>query len=152
MTTVDVLPQPGHIVGMTGDGVNDGHLTIFLTRTRGPFWSIGTAPILLLAVLGTQAVATLIAVYGLFMHPLGWRWAAFVWATPSPGPATLGATTTLAAFYTDTDPGDTVYHDNDGCLYSIEIKEDHNDHPGTRGRRRCTWCTEHDRSSQPAPH
>jgi H+-transporting ATPase len=56
-----------------------GHLTIFLTRTRGPFWSIRPARVLLFAVLGTQAVATLIAVYGLFMHPLGWGWAGFVW-------------------------------------------------------------------------
>jgi H+-transporting ATPase len=56
-----------------------GHLTIFLTRTRGPFWSIRPARILLMAVIGTQAVATLIAVYGLFMTPLGWGWAAFVW-------------------------------------------------------------------------
>jgi H+-transporting ATPase len=57
-----------------------GHLTIFLTRTRGPFWSIRPARILWAAVLGTQAIATLIAVYGLFMTPLGWRWAGFVWA------------------------------------------------------------------------
>ena len=57
-----------------------GHLTIFLTRTRGPFWSIRPARILWMAVLGTQTVATLIAVYGLFMHPLGWGWAGFVWA------------------------------------------------------------------------
>jgi H+-transporting ATPase len=56
-----------------------GHLTIFLTRTRGPFWSIRPARVLLIAVLGTQAVATLIAVYGLFMTPLGWGWALFVW-------------------------------------------------------------------------
>jgi len=56
-----------------------GHLTIFLTRTRGPFWSIRPAKILWIAVLGTQIVATLIAVYGLFMTPLGWGWAAFVW-------------------------------------------------------------------------
>ena len=56
-----------------------GHLTIFLTRTRGPFWSIRPARVLLLAVLGTQAVATLIAVYGVFMTPLGWGWALFVW-------------------------------------------------------------------------
>jgi H+-transporting ATPase len=56
-----------------------GHLTIFLTRTRGPFWSIRPARVLLLAVLGTQTVATLIAVYGLFMTPLGWGWALFVW-------------------------------------------------------------------------
>jgi H+-transporting ATPase len=56
-----------------------GHLTIFLTRTRGPFWSIRPAKILWIAVLGTQILATLIAVYGIFMTPLGWRWAAFVW-------------------------------------------------------------------------
>ena len=56
-----------------------GHLTIFLTRTRGPFWSIRPARILLIAVFGTQALATLIAVYGLFMTPLGWGWALFVW-------------------------------------------------------------------------
>jgi H+-transporting ATPase len=57
-----------------------GHLTIFLTRTRGPFWSIRPAKVLLVAVLGTQAIATLIAVYGLFMAPIGWGWAALVWA------------------------------------------------------------------------
>ncbi len=56
-----------------------GHLTIFQTRTRGPFWSIRPAPVLLAAVLGTQVLATLIAVYGLFMFPLGWGWAAIVW-------------------------------------------------------------------------
>ena len=56
-----------------------GHLTIFLTRTRGPFWSIRPARILWAAVLGTQIVATLIAVYGLFVTPLGWGWALFVW-------------------------------------------------------------------------
>jgi H+-transporting ATPase len=33
----------------------------------------------LLAVLGTQTLATLIAVYGIFMPPLGWHWAIFVW-------------------------------------------------------------------------
>ena len=57
-----------------------GHLTIFLTRTRGPFWSIRPARILWVAVLGTQILATLIAVYGVFMTPLGWGWAGFVWA------------------------------------------------------------------------
>jgi H+-transporting ATPase len=57
-----------------------GHLTIFLTRTRGPFWSIRPARILLVAVCGTQALATLMAVYGLgIMTPLGWGWALVVW-------------------------------------------------------------------------
>ena len=56
-----------------------GHLTIFLTRTRGPFWSIKPARILWIAVLGTQLLATFIAVFGVFMHPIGWRWALAVW-------------------------------------------------------------------------
>jgi H+-transporting ATPase len=56
-----------------------GHLTIFITRTRGPFWSMRPARILLLAVLGTQLLATLIAVYGILMTPIGWGWALLVW-------------------------------------------------------------------------
>jgi H+-transporting ATPase len=56
-----------------------GHLTIFLTRTRGPFWSIRPARIVWVAVLGTQILATLIAVYGVLMTPLGWGWTLFVW-------------------------------------------------------------------------
>jgi H+-transporting ATPase len=56
-----------------------GHLTIFLTRTRGPFWSIRPARILWIAVLGTQILATFIAVYGFLMPPLGWSLAGFVW-------------------------------------------------------------------------
>jgi H+-transporting ATPase len=56
-----------------------GHLTVFVARTRGPFWSVKPARILLMAVGGTQLVATLIAVYGLFMAPLGWAWAGVVW-------------------------------------------------------------------------
>ncbi|MCV7395734.1 plasma-membrane proton-efflux P-type ATPase [Mycobacterium paraseoulense] len=58
-----------------------GHLTVFVTRTHGPFWSRPRpAGILLAAVIGTQAIATIIAVYGLLMTPLGWGWAAVVWA------------------------------------------------------------------------
>jgi H+-transporting ATPase len=57
-----------------------GQLTIFLTRTRGPFWSMRPARILLGAVLGAQLMATLIAVYGLFMPAIGWGWALAVWA------------------------------------------------------------------------
>ena len=56
-----------------------GHLNIFVTRTRGPFWSIMPAPILLIAVFGTQTVATIIAVFGLLMTPIGWELAALVW-------------------------------------------------------------------------
>jgi H+-transporting ATPase len=56
-----------------------GHLTIFVTRTRKRFWQIRPAGILLGAVLVTQLVATLIAVYGVFMSPIGWTWAIAVW-------------------------------------------------------------------------
>ena len=51
-----------------------GRLTIFVTRTRGPFWSVRSAPILLGAVFGTQVVARLIAVHGPLglMTPIGW--------------------------------------------------------------------------------
>jgi H+-transporting ATPase len=143
-----------------------GHLTIFLTRTRGPFWSIRPARILLLAVLGTQTIATLIAVYGLFMHPLGWKWAAFVWAyaiiwalasdriklfayrilDPTGGSSAANGVLTIdsAAFYTATDLRDPVFHDNTDCPYGRELKTHHNDQPGTDHRRRCDWCAQHD--------
>ncbi len=57
-----------------------GHLTIFVTRTRGPFWSHRPATILLAAVFGTQLIATVIAATGLLMAPIGWLWAAAVWS------------------------------------------------------------------------
>ncbi|ORB74167.1 plasma-membrane proton-efflux P-type ATPase [Mycobacterium scrofulaceum] len=57
-----------------------GQLTIFLTRSRGPFWSRpAPAPLLLGAVITAQSAATLISVYGVAMTPLGWRWAGLVW-------------------------------------------------------------------------
>ena len=56
-----------------------GHLTIFVTRTRGPFWSIRPAPILLWAAILTKVLATIAAVYGLLMAPIGWRWAFLIW-------------------------------------------------------------------------
>jgi len=56
-----------------------GHLTIFVTRTRGPFWSVRPAPILFWSAVGTKVLATLAAVYGFLMAPMGWRWALLVW-------------------------------------------------------------------------
>ena len=56
-----------------------GHLTVFVARTYGPFWSIKPSRFLVLAVVGTQIVATFIAVYGLLMAPLGWTYAGLVW-------------------------------------------------------------------------
>ncbi len=58
-----------------------GHLTIFLTRTRGPFWSRpAPARVLVVAVLGTQLIATVIAATGILMTPIGWTRAVLVWA------------------------------------------------------------------------
>jgi H+-transporting ATPase len=57
-----------------------GHLTLFVARTKGPFWSIKPASILLVAVILTQLVATIISVYGILMPPLGWTYAGVVWA------------------------------------------------------------------------
>src|SRR5271156_1008262 len=56
-----------------------GHLTIFQTRTRGPWWSIRPARILVIAVVGTQALATAICLFGFLVTPLWWGWAALVW-------------------------------------------------------------------------
>jgi len=56
-----------------------GHFMIFVARTRGPFWSFRPANILLGAVIGTQMVATLIVVYGVFVTPIGWASALAVW-------------------------------------------------------------------------
>ncbi|WP_442506155.1 plasma-membrane proton-efflux P-type ATPase [Novipirellula sp. SH528] len=56
-----------------------GHLTIFATRTRGPFWTIRPAKILFFAVFGTQVLATLIAVFGVLMAPIGWKVAGLIW-------------------------------------------------------------------------
>ena len=57
-----------------------GQLTIFLTRTRGPFWTRpAPARLLLGAVATAQLIATLIAVYGVLMTPLGWARAGLVW-------------------------------------------------------------------------
>ena len=50
---------------------------------------------------------------------------------------------TVAPFHTDTDPEDPVYHDRSDCPYGQEITRNGNDKPGTDGRRRCDWCTQH---------
>jgi len=56
-----------------------GHLTIFLARTRGPFWSIMPSPALLWSAVATKLLATLVAVYGWYVEPIGWKLALFVW-------------------------------------------------------------------------
>lgn len=57
-----------------------GHLTIFLARTRGPFWSIRPSAMLFWAALLTKILATLVAVFGWYVAPIGWKLALFVWA------------------------------------------------------------------------
>ena len=52
---------------------------MFVARTRGAFWSVRPANILLAAVVGTQILATVIAVSGLLMTPLPWQYAALAW-------------------------------------------------------------------------
>ncbi len=56
-----------------------GHLTLFVARVRGRLWSYRPATILLVAVLGTQLLATAIALSGLLMEPLRWQLALLAW-------------------------------------------------------------------------
>jgi len=56
-----------------------GHLTIFLTRTRKPFWSIKPSAALFWSAVITKILATLVTVYGWYVAPLGWKLALFVW-------------------------------------------------------------------------
>jgi len=57
-----------------------GHLTIFVTRTRGPFWSIAPGKWLLITAVVTKGIATLVAIGGFgLLYPIpGWL-AAFMW-------------------------------------------------------------------------
>jgi H+-transporting ATPase len=56
-----------------------GHLGIFATRTKGPFWSSRPSNALLVAVFGTQAAATLIVLSGWILAPVPLIWVAVVW-------------------------------------------------------------------------
>ncbi len=56
-----------------------GHLTIFVVRTKGHFWERKPAKPLFLAILITQAIATIIVVYGILLPAMGWGLALFVW-------------------------------------------------------------------------
>jgi H+-transporting ATPase len=58
-----------------------GHLTVFVARTRGPFWSSRPSGILLVAVVVTKVIATILAAYGLLMPAaLGWKYVGLIWA------------------------------------------------------------------------
>jgi H+-transporting ATPase len=56
-----------------------GHTVLLVARTRGHFWTVKPAKILLFAVIGTQLTATLLTVYGILLPAMGWGLAAIVW-------------------------------------------------------------------------
>ena len=56
-----------------------GHLTLFVARTRGPFWSIRPGKSLFAAIILTKVVATVITVYGILLPAIGWNLALLVW-------------------------------------------------------------------------
>jgi H+-transporting ATPase len=58
-----------------------GHMTIYITRTRGAVWERPWPSWKLVVPCEvTQVLGTLAAVYGLFMAPIGWGLALMVWA------------------------------------------------------------------------
>ena len=58
-----------------------GHLTLFVARTRMPFWARPRpAPVLLGAVLATQALAAAIVGFGWFVARIPWSYVGYVWA------------------------------------------------------------------------
>ena len=58
-----------------------GHLTIFVTRTRGPFWSIAPGKWLFITAVVTKVAATIVAIYGFgIATPIPAWMAGFVWA------------------------------------------------------------------------
>ena len=58
-----------------------GHLTLYVTRSQHWFWSRPWPSWKMFVVLeATQVVGTLFAVYGIFVTPIGWTYAAIVWA------------------------------------------------------------------------
>jgi H+-transporting ATPase len=58
-----------------------GHLTLFITRTRHSFFSKPyPAPILLAAILLTQAAAAAIVGFGILVTPIPWIYVGMVWA------------------------------------------------------------------------
>jgi H+-transporting ATPase len=85
-----------------------GHLTIFVTRTRGNFWSIRPGGLLFWSAVITKIAATLIVVYGVFVSPIGWGLAGFVWVY-----ALLAFVATdflKVQFYKLLNHGDIVFH------------------------------------------
>ncbi len=56
-----------------------GHLTMFVTRNTGHFWSVKPSGIFFWSVILTDVFATILVVSGVFLAPISWELAAFVW-------------------------------------------------------------------------
>ncbi len=57
-----------------------GHSTIYVTRTEKHFWQKPyPSPLLFSATSATEIIGTLFAVYGVFLSPIGWKYALLVW-------------------------------------------------------------------------
>jgi H+-transporting ATPase len=58
-----------------------GHSTIYLTRSgEGHFWKKPLPSLkLFIPAMATRLTGTVIGVYGLFMAPIGWKYAALIW-------------------------------------------------------------------------
>jgi len=58
-----------------------GHLMLFVTRTKGPFWTPPfPGPALFWAIIATQALAALLCAYGVLVPALPWEFIGLVWA------------------------------------------------------------------------
>jgi len=56
-----------------------GHLTMFVTRNSGHFWSVRPSGIFFWSVILTDIFATVLVAFGIFLTPIGWELAALVW-------------------------------------------------------------------------
>jgi H+-transporting ATPase len=58
-----------------------GHSTLYVTRSEGWFWQRPwPSPLLFGATFGTEILGTLIAVYGILVTGIGWKYALWIWA------------------------------------------------------------------------
>ena len=57
-----------------------GHSTLYVTRLKDHLWKKPYPnKLLLIGTFGTEIIATIIAVYGIFITPIGWKLATLIW-------------------------------------------------------------------------
>jgi H+-transporting ATPase len=57
-----------------------GHSTLYITRTDSWFWKPPwPSGLLIIATFGTEIVGTFMVVYGVFITPIGWEYASYIW-------------------------------------------------------------------------